>query len=65
MGLYQVLGISSSKEVSMTQLEGLKNFAQNVKPVMQKCKNRQKLTKSEQQSILQFYFEVVDYLAKQ
>ncbi len=49
----------------MTQLEGLKNFVRNIKPIMQKCINRERLTGIDQESIFQFYLEVVDYLAKQ
>lgn len=49
----------------MTQLEGLKNFAVNIKPTMLKIKEGKKLTQSELQAILQFYLEVMDYLASQ
>lgn len=57
----------------MTQTEGLKNFAANIKPVMLKIKKSvsdgkgkpAQLGLSEQNSILQFYLEVADYLSKQ
>lgn len=46
----------------MTQKQGLKNFAVNIKGTMKKCQNGEKLTKDEQNTILQFYLEVVDFL---
>ena len=47
----------------MTQLEGIRNFAVNIKPAMLKIKAGKKLSYSELQSVLQFYLEVVDYVA--
>ena len=53
----------------MTQLEGLKNFSQNIKGTMEKLhatKNTTaKLSYSEAHSLVNFYLEVVDYLSKQ
>jgi len=55
----------------MTQLEGLKNFSLNIKPVMLKIRDAKrefkvaKLTTSEQSRILEYYLEVVDYLSKE
>jgi len=54
----------------MTQLEGLKNFSLNIQSTMLKIKEATrrgkaaKLGSLEQNSILQFYLEVVDYLSK-
>ena len=47
----------------MLQLDGLKNFAGNMKPIMLKVKNREALSTTELENILQFYLEVVDYLS--
>lgn len=46
----------------MEQKQGLVNFAQNVEPIIQKCRDRKKLMISEQESIVQFYLEVLNYL---
>lgn len=46
----------------MTQEQGIKNFAVNIKPTMLKIKENKELTQSELDSVLQFYLEVVDYL---
>ena len=56
-----------------TQVQGLKNFSVNIKDTMLKIKDAvrdgkgkpAKLTIHEQNSIMQFYLEVVDYLGKQ
>ncbi len=48
----------------MEQKQGLRNFVQNIKPVMLKCKGGKKLTKDEQGQIVQFYLEVVDFISK-
>jgi hypothetical protein len=54
------------------KLEGLKNFCQNVKPVMLKLhrtphhgKVSAKLTHDERQQVVQFYLEVASYLNEQ
>ena len=55
----------------MTQLEGLKNFSLNIKGTMLRIKEatgRGKVARlgfHEQDTILQFYLEVVDYLSKE
>lgn len=46
------------------QLQGLKNFAQNIKPTMLKIKNGEKVSKPELDSVLQFYLEAIDYIWK-
>lgn len=48
----------------MTQLEGLRNFALNIKPTMLSIKNGEKVSQPELASLLQFYLEVLDYLSK-
>ena len=48
----------------MERLQGIKNFAINIKPIMVKIRNGKKPpTTQELHDILQFYLEVVDYLA--
>ena len=47
----------------LTRGEGLTNFTQNIKGVMLKCRHGEKLTKDEQEQIVQFYLEVCAYLA--
>ena len=55
----------------MTQLEGLRNFSINIKDTMLKIKDATRNSKlarlesHEQDNILQFYLEVVDYLSKE
>ena len=44
-------------------MDGIKNFCVNIKPVMLKVKNGEKLTNSERDQILQFYLEVVNMAA--
>lgn len=44
------------------QLQGLKNFAVNIKATMLKIKNREKVSKPELDSVLQFYLETIDFL---
>ena len=39
--------------------EGLKNFCLNISPIMKKLKENQKLTISENQTLVQFYLEVI------
>lgn len=46
----------------MTQLQGLKNFAVNIKPTMLKIKDGKRIHPDELQNVLQFYLEVLDYL---
>lgn len=48
----------------MTQLEGLKNFCENIQRTMFKIKDGEKLEAHDKNDILQFYLEVVDYLSK-
>lgn len=48
----------------MTQLQGIKNFAINLKPSILKIKNGKKLLPDELNSIREFYLEVVDYTWK-
>ncbi len=48
----------------MEQKQGIKNFAVNIKPIMQKCNAGVRITKDEQKQIVQFYLEVVDHLSK-
>ena len=48
----------------MEQKQGLRNFTQNIKPVMLKCKDGKRLTKNEQKQIVEFYLEVVDFISK-
>lgn len=55
----------NARRMKMEQLEGLRNFAVNLKPTMKQIEGRKKLLPSELQSILQFYLEVVDYLSGQ
>jgi hypothetical protein len=52
------------------QLQGLKNFSQNIKPTMLKIKEAKygkppKLSSEELNSILQFYLETINYLSNQ
>ena len=49
----------------MEQKQGIKNFAVNIKPIMEKCRHGKKLTKQEQETIVQFYLEVVDFISKE
>ena len=49
----------------MEQKKGLRNFCQNIKPTMTKCREGKRLTKEEQETIVQFYLEVVSYLGSQ
>ncbi len=46
----------------MTQLERLKNFAENIKPTMLKIKEGKKPTIDELKSVLQFYLETIDFI---
>lgn len=46
----------------MTLHEGLTNFVKNIEPIISKCQDRKKLTPSEQESLVQFYLEVIHYL---
>ena len=39
--------------------QGLKNFTENIRPIMDKCRDREELNSDEQNTILQFYMEVV------
>ncbi len=48
----------------MEQLQGIKNFAVNINPIMLRIKHGKKPTAQELQSILQFYLEVLDFLNK-
>ena len=48
----------------MEQLQGIKNFTANIQPVMLRIRNGRTVTKPELESVLQFYLEVVNYLAK-
>ncbi len=48
----------------MGQKQGLKNFALNIQPAIHKLRDRAKLSEGEQESIVQFYLEVVNYLAQ-
>ena len=48
----------------MKQLQGLKNFSLNIRELMLKCKNGEKITREEQQTIVEFYLETIDYLSK-
>ncbi len=41
-------------------MEGLKNFALNIKPLMFKLRTNEKLTKEEKEKIVQFYLEVIN-----
>ena len=43
----------------MNNTEGLKNFARNIKPIMEKCRDGKKLSKDEQSTIVQFYLETI------
>ncbi len=47
------------------QLQGLKNFSENIKDTMLKLRTKEKLTPSERESIVQYYLEIVDYLSQQ
>ena len=50
----------------MEQIQGIKNFAVNIKPIMLKIKDgKRRFTAAELQSILQFYLEVADYLSRE
>jgi len=49
---------------TMDQKDGLINFSKNITPIMGKCKNGQKLTKEEQNTIVEFYLEVLNYIMK-
>ena len=42
---------------------GLRNFVRNIEPEMMKCKDGVRLTKAEQQHIVQFYLETVHVLS--
>lgn len=46
----------------MAGKQGLINFTQNIKPVMEKCRDGKKLHKDEQKNIVEFYLEVIHYL---
>lgn len=48
----------------MEQKEGLKNFAVNIKPIMERIRDKKSLSTSQLQSILQFYIEVVNFISK-
>ena len=49
----------------MEQKQGLKNFSVNINPIIKKLHfTNDKLTKSERESIFQFYMEVISYLSK-
>jgi hypothetical protein len=47
----------------MADKQGITYFAKNIEPIMQKCKNGEKLTKGEQYNIVQFYLEALHYIA--
>lgn len=49
----------------MTQKQGLINFVENIRPIMEKIKDQKKLTEDEYQSVLQLYLEERDYLIQQ
>ena len=42
----------------------LVNFTLNIQPIMRKCRDGIKLTKDEQETIVEYYLEVVHYLGK-
>ena len=46
----------------MRQIDGLRNFTVNIKPIMTKIKNDERLTLEEAHQVLQFYLEVADYI---
>ena len=48
----------------MGQLQGLKNYIYNIKPVMLKLRTKKRLTTEERETIVQFYLEVADYLSR-
>lgn len=66
------LGLLREDRAMDEQKQGLINFATNVKPIMLRVKSAidagkgqpANLTLREENSILQFYLEVVDYLSK-
>ena len=47
----------------MSNKQGLVNFSKNIEPIMLKCKGGKKLTKEEQLEIMEYYLEVLHYLA--
>jgi hypothetical protein len=52
------------KENSMEQeIRGMCNFLQNIKPIMEKCRDGKKLSKDEQGQIVKFYLEVAHFTA--
>jgi hypothetical protein len=54
--------------MEQTQLQGLKNYSRNIKDLMLTMHNNKKpirLSTQDQSLIVEYYLEVVDYLAKQ
>ena len=49
----------------MEQLQGVKNFIRNIKPIMDKCNRDENLSKDEKRIIIEFWLEVTDFIYKQ
>lgn len=47
----------------MESSKGLRNFVQNIQPVIMKCKHGEKLTKDDRSQIVEFYLEAIHVLS--
>ena len=48
----------------MNGQRGIKNYLQNIKPTMLKLKDGERLLRSEEQSIVEFYLEVNHFISE-
>jgi hypothetical protein len=56
--------LPSTKSVPMAEIDGVCNFVMNLKPIMEKIRDKKKLTQGNLQDILNFYLEVCHLVSK-
>ena len=47
----------------MKDEQGLLNFSENIKPIIERCRDGKRLSKYERLTIVEYYLEVLHFLA--